>query len=85
MDRILLGDLDRDVIARCFDHGVVVNRRNRLVRRLLESHSTDRVLATFLASAVYSAMNHFWQEIEDDHEREFHRELVGALLERGSA
>ena len=85
LDRILLGDLDRGVIARCFDHGVVVNRRHRLVRRLLESPGIDRVLATFLASAVYSAMNHFWQEIEDDHEREFHRELVGALLEHGSA
>ena len=61
---------------------MVINRRHRLVRQLLVSHSTERVLVTFLASAVYSAMNHFWLEIEDDHEREFHRELVGALLER---
>ena len=63
---------------------MVVNRRHRLVRRLQESPGTDWVLTTFLASAVYSAMNHFWQEIEDDHEREFHRELVGALLKSGS-
>ncbi len=85
LDRIVLDDLAPDVIARCFDHGVVVNRRHRLVRQLLEAPGTDRVLTTFLASAVYSAMNYFWQEIEDDHEREFHRELVGTLLERDSA
>ena len=84
LDRILLGDLDRDVIAQCFRHGVVVNRRHRLVRRLQDSPDTDRVLMTFLASAVYSAMNHFWGDIEDDHERKIHHELVGALLQPSS-
>ncbi len=82
LDRIALGNLPSDVIASCRARGVTVNRRQPLVERLLAEREHDSVQMAFLASAVYSAMNHFWQEIEDDHEREFHRALIKGLLDQ---
>ncbi len=58
------------------------NSRQPLVEKLLAVPEIDPVQMAFLASAVYTSMNHFWQEIEDDHEREFQGELVAGLLER---
>ncbi len=80
LDRIVLGNLQDAVIASCRASGVTVNRRQPLVERLLAESAADPVQMAFLASAVYTAMNHFWQEIEDDHERDFHRALIKGLL-----
>ncbi len=79
LDRIVLGGLPGDVIASCRGRGVTVHRHHPLVERLLAEPETDQVQLAFLASAVYTAMNHFWREIEDDHEREFHRALIKGL------
>ena len=81
LDRIALGNLPGDAIASCQTRGVTVDRRQPLVERLLAEPATDPVQMAFLASAVYTAMNHFWQEIEDDHEREFHHVLVERFVD----
>ncbi len=81
LDRIVLGGLTGGVIASCRARGVTIDRRQPLVDRLLTEPEIDPVQMAFLASMVYTAMNHFWQEIEDDHEREFHRTLVEGLLD----
>ncbi len=82
LDRIALGNLHSDIIASCRSQGVTVNRRQPLVRQLLEETAIDPVQMAFLASAVYTSMNYFWHEIEDDHEREFQGELIAGLLRR---
>ena len=81
LDRIRLGSLNGEVIASCQPRGVTVDRRQPLVERLLLEPEIDPIEVAFLASAVYTAMNHFWQEIEDDHEREFHHALIQQLVD----
>ncbi|MEM7355508.1 MAG: hypothetical protein AAF657_32140, partial [Acidobacteriota bacterium] len=81
VDRIALGNPPGGVLATCQAQGVTIDRRHPLVERLLVEPEAHPVQMAFLASAVYTAMNHFWQEIEDDHERAFHRALIERLVD----
>ncbi len=49
-----------------------INLADPVAARALEEFETDPLLVSVLASAVYTALNLFFEKIEDDHEAAFH-------------
>jgi len=60
----------------------VLNRRHPLVREVLEARGGDPQLVTYLASAVYTAVNIQLEEVTDDDERTFTRLLAEHVCRR---
>ncbi|MCB9756406.1 MAG: hypothetical protein H6713_41330 [Myxococcales bacterium] len=55
------------------DHAVFhINLLHPVAAQALRDHEDDPLLVSVLASAVYTALNLFFEQIEDDHEAAFH-------------
>jgi hypothetical protein len=85
LDRIrvapLTGDA-RQLVARADAQGVIVNRDHLVVQRALAGHGTDPVWCSYVASAVYTALNVWLAEITDADERSFLELFAGLVAGR---
>jgi hypothetical protein len=81
LDAIALGDAPPSRAVASEGGQVLVNRRHPLVQAALGRHEDDPVLVSFLASAVYSELNRWLEEITDSDEERFHALLVERVAE----
>ena len=55
-----------------------------LLNKQRDSGALDPILLAMLTSSAFSAINLFWKDITDEHERYFHRRLIDRILETPS-
>jgi hypothetical protein len=72
----------RELVARADAGGVIVNRDHPVVQRALAGQGTDPVWCSYVASAVYTALNVWLAEITDADERKFLEHFAGLVASR---
>ena len=72
--------LSKKLAVLCDERGTHLNPGHPMVQVVLEQFDRDRIWVTFLASAVYSAINHRLAEVTDDQEARFHHELTSLTV-----
>ncbi|MBI3930169.1 MAG: hypothetical protein HY319_31825 [Armatimonadetes bacterium] len=62
-----------------YESRLLLNPEHPAVRRLLSGSSIEAEPLYYLVSGLYSVLNRALPEIEDRHEREFHRQILRTL------
>ena len=77
---LILDEQDRKILT-----GTVLYARHALVKKALTTFEEDPLLLSFLASATYTALNIWLEEVTDHHERVFHGLLADHVLSHVAA
>ena len=85
LDRIRVDDHPSEVPVDCGPSGTVLYARHALVKKALTTFEEDPLLLSFLASATYTALNIWLEEVTDHHERVFHGLLADHVLSHVAA
>lgn len=85
LEALALGDTGRGLLWSCGPGGTepTLNRAHPFVQHLLATSPCPPDRLYFLISSFYSVLNRAVPEIEDSHERSFHRRLLETLLGAG--
>ncbi len=77
------GPTKRNVIFSCRPDGsqAYLNEQHPIIQRYLASESYHNEDLYFILSAIYSIINRALREVEDKHERDFHRRILNRLLQ----
>lgn len=76
-----IGDSGRSLAVVCGKDEHLINRRHPAVQAVLEQFTSDPQQIYFLASAVYTALNIWFEEVTDEDEAHFHHQLVRRVLD----
>ena len=71
LERIHIGDSSEPLAVICTDYQTLLNRKNATMRRALSEAETDPAAMWFVVSAIYTALNVFFEGVTDADEAQF--------------
>ncbi len=80
LELLHIGDAPRKLAVACDERQTVINRRHPMVKIALDRCGTDPLWVTFLASAVYTGINCWLEEVTDEDEARFHHLLTQLVV-----
>lgn len=71
LERIRIAESDWPLAVICTEFATLLNRKNAAMKRALREAAQDPACMWFVVSAVYTALNVFFEEVTDDDEAQF--------------